>query len=130
MTVLEMLKRARALIAKPGTWCQGSSARAKDGLPVDEASEAAVRFCVFAAFARVYNEAYRALGYGPGYQTRYRALGDAYVRAKNTFMAMARKRFAASERLGIATFNDHPDRTHADVLATFDDAIQEAKVAP
>ena len=132
MTTLEMLKRARALVEKPGTWCQRANARDKDGYPVDIESEAATMFCVFGAFNRVYYEATTVL-LRKGVETtdpKMKAVENAYVKAKNTFIAMARKRFGAAERLGIATFNDHSQRTRKQIVLTFDDSIREAEVSP
>lgn len=59
LTPLEILIKARALIADPKNWTNGHYARDKDGNPVDHRSEEATCFCSKGAFNRVLPSDYR-----------------------------------------------------------------------
>ena len=99
MKTLEILKVARALIEKPENWTQGTNARGKSGNPVICTGNAAVCWCAHGAITRAakgvwYGEADRAL-------TRQ-----------------------CPPNVGYIYFNDTPGRTHPEVLALFDKAIE------
>lgn len=53
MTTLEILRAARALIAQPGRWCQGSYARYRDGRSVSAMGPLADSFCALGGCRRV-----------------------------------------------------------------------------
>lgn len=95
-TALEILKEARAIIATPGKWTKGEFARDKEGNKVGICSPDASQFCAVGAINRI-----------------GRAAGD---------VTFARAAFLEAEPAGV-WFNDHPNTTHADVLAAFDRAI-------
>lgn len=96
MTALQVLRKARALVAKG--WCQGATARGRSGKPVDDESRSAVEFCVVGALWRV-------------------AGGD--------FVPRIRARGALKQVVGdsLISFNDAPGRKKATVLRAFDRAI-------
>lgn len=100
MTTAETLRAARELIADPEHWCQGASARDRNGQPVEAEDAAAVAWCAHGACRRVMPVAHSAL----------RHLGDAAL---------------ATGSWCVSALND--DGTHADVLAMFDHAIEEAE---
>ena len=123
---MEMIRKARALIAKPGSWCQGANARTADGRRVLAGAPDAVQFCAHGSLAKVYQEAYRALKDHPEWGRSFRALADTFDEAKWAVVQAAHKLFGIGKRTGIMTFNDLPERTHGEVLAAFDEAIEEA----
>lgn len=98
MTTLEVLTAARAKIAQG--WTQGACARDVDGDEVLQSSERATCWCASGAV----------------YAT---CSGDRFA-ASDAFDSLER---LVPTRLGIAGYNDAPERTHADVLALMDRAI-------
>ena len=96
MTVLEVLKAARELIADESRWTQKTYARDADGNAVDWALTCAHSFCMLGAIRHVTG---RPIGHGPVFAAIERACGVEYV----------------------VDFND--SHTHAEVLALFDAAI-------
>lgn len=100
-TVIEVLEGARDLVARPGGWTQGCSARTAKGNPIGSKSDKAACFCAVGAIQRVagrirginYAEAVTALGF---------AAGNAYI----------------------VHWNDAPYRTQAEVVVAFDRAIE------
>ncbi len=102
MNTLEVLKLARDLISTPDKWIKDEFALDSDGDVVDEISENAVCFCSYGAFNRVLLM-YNVHTYD----------------AKNVLTDIIKTQGYNS----IVQWNDAPERTHADVLATFDMAI-------
>ena len=96
--VLEVLKRARALLAPEGAWCQGVIARGKRGVSVDPRGGYAVSFCAAGALL---------------------AAGDSGHRANNFLFS----HLPYQQPIAIGDWNDLPERTHQDVLDVFDRAI-------
>lgn len=132
-TARDILTAARALIAQPEAWTQHAYARAakdlvagRPGMPaVHFSSERAVCWCSYGAVNRA--------GYGGG---EFKPLMDARRIAEITMAksALARTMGGGSKfeddigdwRLcAISKFNDAEGRTHAEVLAAFDKAIEE-----
>lgn len=111
MTLLEILKGARELIATPDKWTKGVGARDKDGNPTEwgSASPDTCR-CLYAAL-----EATAGMG-GGGTE-------------RDQMFAVALDFFDIGY---LIRWNDDEERTHADVLARLDVAIaaEEAKVTP
>ena len=105
MNELVTLIAARALIATPEAWIQGRFAQDANGVPVGPFDEWACKFCTVGAITCASGE--------PLTETRASIL-----------RAHLPKPFD-----NLVNFNDHPDTTHADVLALFDRAIasEEAK---
>jgi hypothetical protein len=109
--VAQILAAARALIATPESWTTGTTARDADGrnLGDDERAaldEDAVRWCAGGAIMR-------AAGDTRTWEPAQRAL----------------ERVIDPQRAGpfIGVWNDMTGRTHGEVLAAFDRAIQQAE---
>lgn len=95
---VEVLRDARALIAKPEAWCKRYYARDKDGRQANAGDLKAVCWC----------------------------MAGAVDRAAHAFHANERQ--ALQDVIGsdaLATFNDRA--THAEALAVFDEAIRRAE---
>lgn len=107
MTPAETLRRARALIERPEAWTKAADARLEDGRATLATSPNAVCWCSVGAI-----EAAVSPG---GYRPRL------YHEATEFF------RSAAGGPPRITFWNDAPERTHADVLAAFDRAIEAAE---
>ena len=108
METIEILRSARALIDAPEKWTKGTEARDASGRSVPFNSPDAVCCC--------------AVG----------ALLGALHRAGNDGECVALRRLRKALPIGFAdvvSLNDHPDTTHADIMAVFDRAIaaEEAK---
>lgn len=102
MTPLQLLKKARALLAKPKAWIQGSEARTANGTSVCATTRGAIRFCALGAL-------YKAEGVNP------MDSGDRDV------ARWALRRAVKNDHL--VSWNDAPRRTHAQILKGFDKAI-------
>ena len=99
MTTLEILKSARELLSVPERWTKGVSAKDKAGFFIDRKSEAAHSFCVVGAIGRS-NIDYDSFD-----------LACDHLRSVQPMVS------------SLANWNDAPERTHAEVLARFDEAI-------
>jgi hypothetical protein len=108
MSALEVLQKARELIAKPGGWTQGAYARTADGFLISERNDNASCFCSVGAVSRSSDIS--------------EDIGSAFDFLHNAMPP----RFTAA---GIIGFNDSPDTTQADVVALFDRAIKLAEAA-
>ena len=97
MTVGEVLRASRALIEEPSRWTQGAFNKNADGIPYVEGDDA-VCWCAEGAIWHVGID-------------DYAALGDALTLLEFVIDGQ------------IPTWNDMPDRAHAEVLAAFDRAI-------
>lgn len=107
MSVAQMLKDAKALIADPAHWTQGTPARDASGKPLsNEESPAAVCWCSIGALARVANA-------DPA------PLYHLYPVARHYL-------YKATAGASIINFND--THTHAEVMELWDKAIQLAEV--
>lgn len=109
MTTLEILRGVRELLADEKRWHHGSGAFAAtdDGKPCDTLSSRAACFCIAGA-------AFRVLGIGttqPAHEAW--AVVDAIHRAADI-----------NKTAGIGKWNDAPERTHAEVIAAIDKAIE------
>lgn len=96
-SVLEVLVEARRLIERPECWTQGGYGRRADGTSVGERDPWACAFCMGGAVERA--------GGGLIYGACAKAMGLEYF----------------------AAFNDAPGRTHAEVLAKFDEGIARVR---
>lgn len=101
----EALKAAKAVIANPENWTQGTYYRREDGSPTDIRS-LACKFCSYGAM-RVANEMD---------SDRY-LLGQEYI-----YRALI---VIGKEKFTLDTFNDN--HSHKDVMALFDKAIELAE---
>ena len=97
--IVTVLVRARQFIAREQHWCKGAFSRGWFNVPIRAQSQAARRFCAHGAILRAARE-----------------LGLPSIGALEVLEA----------RTGgpsLQDWNDDPRRTHADVLAAFDAAI-------
>jgi len=102
MTPLEALTAARERISTPERWTQGAEARDAEGNSVEPWGAKAVRWCMIGAIQHVS----LIIIFRP-FTLLVRAIGDPLA--------------------DIAEWQDNPERTHTDVLATFDRAIELAR---
>lgn len=100
LSTVDVLHRARELIAEPEHWTQGAPARDRRGDSCDVFNKHAVSWCVVGVICRA-----------------------GLTEARNDALeAFARVIFG-----GIVPWNEDPERTHAEVLAAFDRAIAAAE---
>lgn len=99
MTTLDVLRDARDLLNDPARWTQGAHARDHHGGPVGPAANAACAWCLLGALRRVARSA------------------SACDAAEDALHYMA-------DIWDLAIWNDHPGRTHADIIAALDRAIE------
>lgn len=99
-TTADVLRRARALIDTPEKWCKGALVR--DGaFCVRGALKTAISGSIWAAFDPLLTRAEQALGF-PGFD-------------------------GVHSEPRLPSWNNAPERTHADVMAAFDKAIALAE---
>lgn len=104
MSVLETLTKARDLLSDPNKWIKGGYARNDCGAVCDPMSPHARQFCMIGAvYASTAHQPWMA--------------GSVHCRLEAAVMR-TKPRFSA-----LATFNDHPNTTHQDVLDIFSIAI-------
>jgi hypothetical protein len=108
MTVVEILKAAKAKIENPDNWTQGFYAKDSDGNTVFGCNERAVCFCALGAVQAVVGD---LITHNLSANRAWHYLDDAVRPGYNR----------------IAVLNDKG--THAEVLAAFDRAIAEAERA-
>lgn len=100
MTVKEILIAAKAKIDTPEKWAKNAAAYDEHGYPCDRYEGRAVSWCSLGAIDAVIDPCERH--------------GTWWVREALRDIV----------GLSIAEWNDHPDRTHAEVMAAFDRAIE------
>lgn len=104
MTPREILIAARAKIEAPERWTKGEFARTEDGKACRSSSDAASCYCMEGA-----------------------VLSQPYLwRKKARACAILRLAVVTLDYPTTPSWNDAPDRTHAEVLAAFDRAIELA----
>ena len=105
----EILTRARELIATPDKWCQGAVGFTFDGIEIEpcdlDFGAEAVRLCAFGAIRAVTRNSYKAQ---PANRALARAAGCGY----------------GQEAID---WNNDLTRSHVEVLAAFDRAIEATK---
>jgi hypothetical protein len=101
--VVDILVRARARISDPERWFKHWFAMSAKGVPVNARSRRAVCWCSLGAIKRE----------AGGYTSNYRGAIAAFGKSES----------------GIAAWNDVRGRTHAEILAGFDRAIELASAA-
>ncbi len=94
------LRKARALISDPSKWTQGASARDINGIPVGSGDDDAVCWCASGAHIKT-------VGYG-------------HILRSDSALQDAAQLLGAA---GFVFFNDHPGRTHDQVMWMFDLAV-------
>jgi hypothetical protein len=112
--VATLLREARATIATPDRWAQGSFAYDSDGNPVSPNSQKAACFCSLGAL-------YRAAGCDTS--SSLPTSDNTFIKKAEMCLDKAASRFGD---LGIVDFNDIAERTHDEVLRAFDSAIKIA----
>lgn len=108
--VAEVLRKARALIADENAWIRNNLAVNHEGAVVLSADSDACKWCALGAIDKVAN-----FLHSPGFEAR-----DAMIRAAGV----------DPEDDGLGDWNDAPERTHAEVLAAFDRAIEAEEATP
>lgn len=96
MTTLEVLRKAREVIANPEHWTRGAYAKDVNGNEVNFAGKTACKFCAAGAIFRAHGGNYAI-----------QALTAELPKTSNT----------------VITFNDWSRRKHSEVLALYDRAI-------
>lgn len=107
-TVKSILQSARELIADPAHWTQSAFARDVNGNDCVSNDPEAVCFCALGALNKAANY----------YDSKKNA--TLYFKAKAALRDMIYPH-------NISMFNDRFDRTHAEILRLFDDAIAKAE---
>jgi hypothetical protein len=102
VTAVEILRYARALLAKRGGWTKGSNARDKRGLSINATDANACKFCAFGAI----------------YRSNYDLNRETSTSPVETLLLKAFDK----EGFGLAGFNDR-QTTVKPVLALYDKAI-------
>lgn len=98
--VLTVLKQARELISSPDKWCKGAFARDSAGLPVYPVDSDACYWCAEGAVGKVVTESNNC------------CLTDCKRELNKTVGGL------------FIFWNDKDERTHAEVLAAFDETIE------
>lgn len=112
MSTIATLRRAREWISNPKRWCQYAPACDRYGNRLNPTDYDAVRWCAAGCIERV-------LHGQPGYRDAVHALArhglglDFY--APSLFLLLGK----------VSLWNDDSSRTHAEVLAAFDRAIEK-----
>ena len=116
MKALDILKKVREILTPPRAWRQGAYVADDNGrYSVDAEGSRATCFCAFGAMLQ-------ARARLPGLDRDYVALYG----AEDCLMAEIEARYP-STYTSIPAWNDDEDLTHAEVLDTFDRAIERAQ---
>lgn len=99
MKAIDILKGAKEVLKNPASWTQGTCARDADGTNVEVYSDEAVCFCIYGAAVKT---------------AGWKACG-VIVEAIKPFL----------EDMTVGAWNDVEGRTHAEVIAKFDEIINE-----
>ena len=110
MTPLEALCGARELLSDPKKWTKGGYALSAAGENCDVLSDAAACWCLTGALARTTGNHMESGS--PGSLGGYGILAEA---------------IGKPERLVVSSWNDEPGRSHTEVLALLDKAIELAR---
>lgn len=102
--VLQILERTKFLISYGH--CKGAPARNRQGEAVSDAEPEAVYFCLVGAVRRAIRDTHNGIGIDP-------------------IMAIFHRLHV--DYGSLATWNDAPERTQADVVQLLDDAIESVK---
>lgn len=108
MSIAEILTKAKELISVPERWTQSTYARDQYGCHINATNPAATCWCSLGAIRRAARDA------------RLHQMFEDEHAAKHYLECALGNRY-------IAAFNDAPERTHAEVMAMFDRAIELAK---
>lgn len=111
MSLVADLRAARALVATPGQWAQGSYAKDANGRAVQISANEACTFCVMGALDKT-----------TGKGTLTNVGTDRFIAARDALLVGAQTPF------NLPVWNDDKNRTHAEVLTAFDNAIFDAEM--
>ena len=109
MTTIEILKKARELISDEKHWTKGVYARTVHSTPCAPIAEQAFCWCSVGAIAKIEGLPCTTLG------VQFSEQGSSAARLLATDHA--------------PSWNDAPERTHAEVLQRFDEAIARLEAA-
>lgn len=113
MTPIRMLEVAKALISSPEKWTQGVSARDARGRHVDYGSQQARCWCVLGAMMKI----------DVGLDNFFGRQGAIWLLEKTM-------KSIWPSYSGLGSWNDAPERTHADVMRLFTAAAVFAQQVP
>lgn len=116
MKASEILEKARELVDSPKKWGQGRYAMNAKGQETATYVDEAVCFCVLGSISR-------AMSIMTGRLWRLTSADLSDIDRAHSFFAKA------IDPPLIAKWNDEPGRTHTEVLAAFDRAIDSAKAS-
>ena len=119
MTVLELLQNARQLLSDPARWTKGCFARNAEGQAVHPVLGKAACWCSVGAIRKEFSREH-------GYTDRSATVSSFL----DAHLLLHQLLSSGKHSAGIPSFNDHPDTTHADVLALFDRAIEHCSSLP
>lgn len=105
MKTIEVLQKARELIANPSRWCKKSFARNHTGTSVGVNTNRACQWCASGAISRAVGTPHTFVSAEPARHALILAIGG-------------------DDMFSIASWNDSSIRTHSEVLAAFDSAIE------
>ena len=110
-TIKQRLRAARALIDRPEKWTQGAQHRDAKGRRLDsQRGRPVVARCAAGAI-------------GDACESTMAEWKEVSGQLRNS---INRHRFPGGRILALTTWNDHPNRTHAEVMLAFDRAISDA----
>ncbi len=122
ITVIQFLKSVRAKIAKKKNWIKDHDALSADAMPVDATANDATCFCLSGAMRCVeYNLCMSHSNYEISFMDDavdyiQNAIDQLYPNTAGTIGPF----------FHVPTWNDRPERTHKEVLAVIDKAIEKA----
>lgn len=106
---VEILRKARELLSKPESWTQRAFARDAEGNFAHVYSDRAACYCLLAALRRANPDPEK----------------EGFLAARVRLQGLIDGRY--HQFANVVEYNDAPERTHADVLALLDKAIEEAE---
>lgn len=112
MELLQLLKDAREILTPAGAWTTKTLAREKSGAPVVTRSRYAVSFCMIGGLCRALDNANEFSSLTLRETAKALLLEAIPVRSRPDFLF---------------DWNDHKDRTQAQVLACYDRAIAKVE---
>ena len=115
--VLKVLKGARDVLSDPERWTQGALARTASNRPVDVDDHEATCFCLFGAIAHV------GIGLARSSDPTATDIAGSFVAADVVFDAI--REMENYTELSVVSWNDNPDRNHAEVVQLLDTAISD-----
>jgi len=104
---LRILKRAARILSKPEAWTKKAEARTETGKEIFYDSNRAVCFCSMGAIWRARKDILGTQDCDDDYSVLRKVVKGAHT------------------GIGIVDWNDAPERTHAEVLAAFQEAIAQ-----